>query len=80
MPSSMPCRESRSGTILTLIRCSAAVLGRALTGEEALHFAKTARRITEVLCMGPALDAAHAEAGECAVPWVDGKPADTNIA
>ena len=57
----------------------AAVLGRALTGEEALHFAKTARRITEVLCMGPALDAAYAKARECAVPWVDEKPADTNI-
>ncbi len=53
----------------------AAVFGRALTGEEALHFAKTARRITEILCMGPALDVAHAKARECAVPWVDGKPA-----
>ena len=55
-----------------------AVLGRALTGEEALHFAKTARRITEILCIGPALDAAHAKARDCAVPWVDGKPADTS--
>ena len=53
------------------------VLGRPLTGEEALHFAKTARRITEILCMGPALDASHALARECAMPWVDGKPADT---
>lgn len=53
----------------------ATVLGRALTGEEALHFAKTARRITEILCMGPALDTAHAKARDCAVPWVDGKPA-----
>jgi hypothetical protein len=53
----------------------AAVLGRALTGDEALHFAKTARRITEILCLGPALDAAHARARDCAVPWVDGKPA-----
>jgi SAM-dependent methyltransferase len=53
-----------------------AVLGRALTGDEALHFAKTARRITEILCMGPALDAAHALARECAVPWVDGIPSD----
>ncbi len=52
----------------------ATVLGRALTGEEALHFAKTARRITEILCMGPALDAAHAKARECAVPWLDGMP------
>ena len=51
------------------------VLGRPLTGEEALHFAKTARRITEILCMGPALDASHALAQECAMPWVDGKPA-----
>ena len=56
----------------------AAVLGRALTGEEALHFAKIARRITEILCMGPALDAAHAKARECAVPWVDGKPAEVD--
>lgn len=57
----------------------AAVLGRALTGDEALHFAKTARRITEILCMGPALDAAHALARECAVPWVDGKPAEPEL-
>lgn len=57
----------------------AAVLGRALTGEEALHFAKTARRITEILCMGPALDAAHAKARECAVPWVDGKPGEPSL-
>lgn len=55
------------------------VLGRALTGQEAMHFAKTARRITEILCMGPALDAAHALARECAVPWVDGKPADIGV-
>ena len=54
----------------------AAVLGRALSGDEALHFAKTARRITEILCMGPALDAAHEQARDSAVPWVDGKPAD----
>lgn len=52
----------------------AEVLGRALTGDEALHFAKTARRITEILCMGPALDAAHAKARDCAVQWADGKP------
>ncbi|WP_118857945.1 type ISP restriction/modification enzyme [Sphingomonas mesophila] len=49
------------------------VLGRVLTGDEALHFARTARRITEVLCMGPALDAAHGKARDCAVPWLDGK-------
>ena len=55
------------------------VLGRALTGEEALHFAKTARRITEILCMGPALDAAHAKARDCAVPWVDGKPGEISV-
>lgn len=55
------------------------VLGRALTGEEALHFAKTARRITEILCMGPALDAAHAKARDCAVPWVDGKPDEIDV-
>ena len=57
----------------------AAVLGRALTGEEALHFARTARRITEILCMGPALDAAHAKTRDCAVPLVDGKPADNSV-
>ena len=57
----------------------ATVLGRALTGEEALHFAKTARRITEILCMGPALDAAHSKARNCAVPWVDGKPAEPSL-
>ncbi|MFT6670512.1 MAG: SAM-dependent methyltransferase [Afipia broomeae] len=51
------------------------VLGRALSGAEALHFTKTARRITEILCMGPALDAAHAKARDCAVPWIEGKPA-----
>ena len=56
----------------------AAVLGRPLTGEEALHFAKTARRIAEILCMGPGLDAAHTLARECAVPWADGKPAETS--
>lgn len=50
------------------------VLGRALTGDEALHFAKTARRITEILCMGPALDAAHTLSRACTVPWADGKP------
>lgn len=55
-----------------------AVLGRALTGDEALHFAKSARRITEILCIGPALDAAHAKARDCAVPWVNGKPAETS--
>ncbi len=55
------------------------VLGRALAGEEALHFAKTARRITEILCMGPALDAAHALARECAVRWVDGKLSEIGV-
>ena len=56
-----------------------AVLGRPLTGDEALHFAKTARRITVILCMGPALDAAHAKARDCAVPWVDGKPGEIGV-
>lgn len=51
----------------------AAILGRALTGDEALEFAKTARRITEILCMGPALDASHAKARDCALPWADGR-------
>jgi hypothetical protein len=53
----------------------AAVLGRPLTGDEALHFAASARRITAILCMGPALDAAHAAASASAIQWVDGKPA-----
>jgi hypothetical protein len=56
------------------------VLGRALTGKESLHFAKTARRITEILCCGPALDAAHAKARNCAVLWIDGRPADASVA
>ena len=43
------------------------VMGRPLRGEEMLHFAKTVRRITEILCMGPALDAVHALARESAV-------------
>lgn len=47
------------------------VLGRDLTGQEIMHFAKTARRITEILCMGPALDAVHALAREDAVQWSD---------
>jgi Type ISP C-terminal specificity domain len=51
------------------------ILGRALTGDEVLHFARNARRIAEILAMGPALDAAHTKARERAVPWVDGKPA-----
>ncbi len=50
------------------------ILARPLSGAEALDFSKTSRRITEILCMGPALDAAHAEAVQCALPWVDGKP------
>lgn len=50
------------------------VLGRALNGDEAMHFAATARRIAEILSMGPALDATYALAKETAVPWVDGKP------
>lgn len=55
------------------------VLGRALTGEEAMHFTKTARRITEILCMGPALDATHALARDCAVSWADGKPSEPQL-
>ncbi|WP_222298582.1 type ISP restriction/modification enzyme [Rhizobium leguminosarum] len=43
------------------------VMGRPLRGEEMLHFAKTVRRITEILCMGPALDSVHALARESAV-------------
>jgi predicted helicase len=36
------------------------LFGRALTGDEVLQFSRIVRRITEVLCMGPKLDAAHA--------------------
>ena len=50
------------------------VLGRGLTGDEALHFAKMARRICEILCLGPLLDSAYAQTRKCAVPWIDGKP------
>ena len=50
------------------------VLGRALRGDEILHFAQTARRITEILCMGPALDAAHQLARDNAGNWNDGSP------
>ncbi|HEX8341104.1 MAG TPA: type ISP restriction/modification enzyme [Tepidisphaeraceae bacterium] len=50
------------------------VLGRALRGDEILHFAQTARRITEILCMGPALDAAHSSARTNSVAWKGGKP------
>lgn len=56
-----------------------AVLGRALSGDEVLHFTRSARRITEILCMGPELDAAHALARETAVPWVDGKPSKREV-
>ncbi len=52
----------------------AVVLGRPLRGDEILHFAKTARRITEVLCMGPALDAAHALARTDAISWTATDP------
>ncbi len=51
------------------------VLGRALTGAETFHFSKTARRITEVLCMGPRLNTSHSKARDCALPWIDGQPA-----
>lgn len=54
----------------------ATVLGRALSADEVLHFARTARRITEIFCMGPELDKAHAAASQCAVPWLDGKPGE----
>lgn len=40
------------------------LIGRALRGGEMLHFAKTVRRIIEILCMGPALDAAYTHARE----------------
>ena len=43
------------------------VMGRPLHGEEMLHSAKTVRRVTEILCMGPALDSVHALARESAV-------------
>jgi len=52
------------------------ILGRALEPDEVLHFTHTARRITEILCMGPALDVAHYKARKSALPWADGKPAN----
>lgn len=54
----------------------AAVLGRSLSADEVMHFARTARRITEILCMGPELDKAHDAARQCALQWVDGKPGE----
>jgi hypothetical protein len=45
------------------------VLGRPLRGDEILHFAQTARRITEVLAMGPALDACHELVCDGALNW-----------
>ena len=51
------------------------VLGRALRGDEILHFAQTARRITEILCMGPTLDAAHNTAKLHAVALESDEPA-----
>lgn len=44
------------------------VLGRPLGGDEVMHFAKTVRRITEVLSMGPSLDASHATCRLTATP------------
>jgi hypothetical protein len=46
-----------------------AIMGRPLRGEEVLHFAQTARRITEILAMGPALNATHDEARADAIVW-----------
>lgn len=51
------------------------VLGRSLRGEEMLHFAQTARRITEMLTMGPALDDAHRSARIDALAWPEDEKA-----
>jgi hypothetical protein len=45
------------------------IMGRPLRGEEILHFAQTARRITEILAMGPALNETHELARGDAVIW-----------
>jgi hypothetical protein len=45
------------------------VIGRPLRGEEILHFAQIARRITEVLAMGPALNEVHELARDDALVW-----------
>ncbi len=47
------------------------IVGRPLMGEDILHFAQTARRITEILAMGPALDASHELARGDALAWQD---------
>ena len=44
----------------------AEIIGRPLSGDEVMHFAKSVRRICEILCMGPALDQAYALSGETA--------------
>lgn len=49
-----------------------AIMGRPLRGEEVLHFAHTARRITEILAMGPELNATHDEARTDAIVWTAG--------
>jgi Type ISP C-terminal specificity domain/N-6 DNA Methylase len=44
----------------------AEIIGRPLSGDEVMQFAKSVRRICEILCMGPALDQAYALSGETA--------------
>lgn len=53
-----------------------AILGRPLRGDEVLHFAQTVRRITEILAMGPALNASHDAARAEAVIWSGEDTAD----
>ena len=40
------------------------IIGRPLSGDEVMHFARTVRRICEILCMGPALDQSYALSAE----------------
>lgn len=56
------------------------VQGRSLTGAEVLHFSGMARRITELLLLGPALDRSHAECRDVAVEWQDGRPVEASTA
>ncbi len=52
-----------------------AVLGRALTPDEAAYVSEMIRRIAAILLMGPAPDANYAACKADAVAWKDGRPA-----
>jgi hypothetical protein len=50
------------------------VLGRVLHADEVRYFASVVRRISEILAMGPGLDAAHSSMRSDAIAWGEGKP------